>query len=188
MAVSNAVSRTEAIADAASGLDTKPDADILAALLDGQRRAVDAVAAAIPALSRAAQLGDHFRLAQNAGNARQRLQVIRACTLRCQQQEYQVNRFVIQRFEIHRGFQPREHAGDAGQGLELAVRYGNAVADTGGTQFLALHDRIENVAFVQAGDFGCLFGNFIAMFICANLKANFAARMLAMISRPDISD
>lgn len=57
MAVSNAVPRTEAIADAATGLDTKPDADILAALLDGQRRAIDAVAAAIPALSQAAQLG-----------------------------------------------------------------------------------------------------------------------------------
>ncbi|RYE11322.1 MAG: N-acetylmuramic acid 6-phosphate etherase [Hyphomicrobiales bacterium] len=57
MAVSQALPRTEAVAEAARGLDIKPDADILAALLDGQRRAVDSVAAAIPALSQAAQLG-----------------------------------------------------------------------------------------------------------------------------------
>lgn len=57
MAVSNALPRTEAQVAAASGLDTKPDADILTALLDGQRRAIESVAAAIPALSRAAQLG-----------------------------------------------------------------------------------------------------------------------------------
>lgn len=57
MAVSNALPRTEAVADAARGLDTKSDADVLHALLDGQRRAIESVAAAIPALSRAAQLG-----------------------------------------------------------------------------------------------------------------------------------
>lgn len=57
MAVSNALPRTEAVAAAAAGLDTKSDADVLTALLDGQRRAVESVAAAIPDLARAAQLG-----------------------------------------------------------------------------------------------------------------------------------
>jgi N-acetylmuramic acid 6-phosphate etherase len=57
MAVSNALPRTEAVVDAAIGLDTRTDAEVLQTLLDGQRRAVDSVAAAIPALSRAAAAG-----------------------------------------------------------------------------------------------------------------------------------
>lgn len=57
MAVSNVLPRTEAIVETALGLDTKPDAEVLGALLDGQRRAIESVAAAIPALSRAARLG-----------------------------------------------------------------------------------------------------------------------------------
>lgn len=38
------------------GLDTWPDLDILRALLDGQKRALDSVAAALPALAKAADL------------------------------------------------------------------------------------------------------------------------------------
>lgn len=57
LAAANPLPRTEAVADAARGLDTKSNADVLHALLDGQRRAVESVAAAIPALSQAAQLG-----------------------------------------------------------------------------------------------------------------------------------
>lgn len=52
-----ALPRTEAMADTALGLDTKPDADILAALLAGQKKAIDSVTSAIPALARAARLG-----------------------------------------------------------------------------------------------------------------------------------
>jgi N-acetylmuramic acid 6-phosphate etherase len=52
-----ALPRTEAIVESAIGLDTKPDTEVLEVLLDGQRRAVECVAAAIPALARAAQLG-----------------------------------------------------------------------------------------------------------------------------------
>jgi N-acetylmuramic acid 6-phosphate etherase len=57
MAVTKALPRTEAIVDVAVGLDTKSDADVLGALLDGQRRAIESVATAIPALSRAAEVG-----------------------------------------------------------------------------------------------------------------------------------
>ena len=57
MAMNNALPRTEAVVEAAHGLDTKSDGEILRTLVDGQRRAIEAVAAAIPALSRAAQLG-----------------------------------------------------------------------------------------------------------------------------------
>ncbi len=57
MVLSNALPRTEAVVEAAIGIDIKSDAEILEILLDGQRRAIDSVAAALPALSRAAQLG-----------------------------------------------------------------------------------------------------------------------------------
>jgi N-acetylmuramic acid 6-phosphate etherase len=48
---------TEGMDASAVGLDMRSDAEVLGALLDGQRRAVECVAAAMPALSRAAQLG-----------------------------------------------------------------------------------------------------------------------------------
>ena len=57
MTLSSALPRTEAIVEAAIGLDTKTDAEVLEALLDGQRRAIESVSAAIPDLSRAAELG-----------------------------------------------------------------------------------------------------------------------------------
>ncbi|MBI4922839.1 MAG: N-acetylmuramic acid 6-phosphate etherase [Devosia nanyangense] len=57
MPLSNAVPKTETRDDGSVGLDTWGDEAILAAILDGQRRAIESVAAAIPALSRAARLG-----------------------------------------------------------------------------------------------------------------------------------
>lgn len=47
---------TELADDRYSGLDTWPDAAILGALIDGQRRAVDAVTSALPAIAEAAEL------------------------------------------------------------------------------------------------------------------------------------
>jgi N-acetylmuramic acid 6-phosphate etherase len=57
MSVTAMLPKTEAIHDRARGLDTQTDAQILQSLLGGQQRAVDSVAAAIPALSQAAALG-----------------------------------------------------------------------------------------------------------------------------------
>lgn len=57
MPLSNAVPKTEAVVDGSVGLDTWGDEAILTTLLDGHRRAVESVAAAIPALSLAAELG-----------------------------------------------------------------------------------------------------------------------------------
>ncbi len=55
-------------------------------------------------------------------------------------------------------FQPRENAGDCLNGFQLPVRDGDAIADACGTQLLALHDRIENIALRQIGDFSRFFG------------------------------
>lgn len=57
MAPTSGFPRTEAVASSALGIDKKPDIEVLGAILDGQRRAVDAVEAAIPALARGAALG-----------------------------------------------------------------------------------------------------------------------------------
>lgn len=57
MAAAAVLPRTEALHSASVGLDIRSDGEILEALLNGQRRAVESVAAAIPALSRAARLG-----------------------------------------------------------------------------------------------------------------------------------
>lgn len=51
-----ALPRTEVIDRGSVGLDTWTDAQVLSTLLDGQRRAVECVAAAIPALSKAAHV------------------------------------------------------------------------------------------------------------------------------------
>ena len=57
MSLAQPMPRTEAVHERAHGLDIRADAEILQTLLVGQRRAVDSVAAAIPQLSRAAELG-----------------------------------------------------------------------------------------------------------------------------------
>ena len=55
--MNGAPARTETIHAAAVGLDTRSDSEILGAILDGQRRAIDSVASAVPRLSEAARLG-----------------------------------------------------------------------------------------------------------------------------------
>ena len=58
----------------------------------------------------------------------------------------------VERLEIDRPLQPREHAEDALAFGELAVRDGDAVADAGRAQPLALQHRVEDFARRQARD------------------------------------
>ena len=53
--------------------------------------------------------------------------------------------------EVDRRLKPREDACSSQAG-ELAVRDGDAVADAGGAQPLALQQHVEDRAFVHAGD------------------------------------
>jgi hypothetical protein len=64
-------------------------------------------------IRRRPQLGNADRIAQNAGDARQGLQMIGAGTFRRQQQKHDVDRLVVERLEIDRFVQPRENAGNA---------------------------------------------------------------------------
>ena len=83
---------------------------------------------------------------------RQRLEVIGAGAFGRKQQEHQIDRLVVQRLEIDRRIEPREDAGDALHAGELAVRNGDAVADPGRAQTLALQDRVEDFPLGDAGD------------------------------------
>jgi hypothetical protein len=72
--------------------------------------------------------------------------------------KYEIDRLIVQRLEIDRRFQSREDASDALHAGQLAVRNGDAVADTGGSQLFALQDRLENVALGNTRDSGCALG------------------------------
>jgi len=98
----------------------------------------------------AAQLFAHGLVAQQARDTRQRLQVIGAGRFRGQQQEDQIHRMFVDSIEIDGLFQAREHAIEAFEVRQLAVRNGNAVADTRGAETLAFQQRFLLVALRPA--------------------------------------
>ena len=93
-------------------------------------------------------------VAQQARNARQRLQVVGARGFRRQQQENQIDRLAVERLEIDRLVQPREQAEQPTELRQLAVRNGDAIADAGRAELLALQQHFEDRALVLAGQFG----------------------------------
>lgn len=80
-------------------------------------------------------------------NSGQGLEVIRAGTLGREQQENQIDRLVVQCFEIDRRFKTCENTGDLMNAVELAMRNGDAVAHTGGAELFTLEDDVENFPF-----------------------------------------
>ena len=52
-------------------------------------------------IARAAQLGHHVGFAQDAGNPRQGFQMIGTGGFRCQKQEDQIDRLVVECFEVN---------------------------------------------------------------------------------------
>ena len=101
------------------------------------------------------------RIAQQARHARQRLEVIGAGGFRRQQQKNQIDRLAVERLEIDRPLQPREQPEQAAELRQLAVRNGDAVADRGGAELLALQQDFQNRALVLAGEFGRARGEFL---------------------------
>ena len=75
--------------------------------------------------------------------------MIRTRPFRRQEQKHQIDRLVVQRLEIDRRFQAGEDTGDALHAGELAMRNGDAVADTGRAQPLTLQDGVEQAAEVE---------------------------------------
>ena len=80
--------------------------------------------------------------------------MIGAGVLGRQQQEDQVDGLVIEGLEVDRLIQPREHGHDLVQRRYAPMRNGDAAADAGGAQPLALQQRIQDVARVEPGELG----------------------------------
>ncbi len=78
-----------------------------------------------------------------------------------QQQENQINRLIVQRFEIDRRFKTCENTGDLLDAVELAMGNGNAVPHTGGTELFTLEDDVEHFPFRDSGNSGCLCGQLL---------------------------
>src|SRR5918995_2642818 len=88
-------------------------------------------------------------IAQQAGDAGERLEAVGVGRVRSEQQENQVARLIIEGLEVDRLIEPGEQADQA---LELGhpgVRDGNAVTDPGGAETLALHQRLEQALRVE---------------------------------------
>ena len=106
-----------------------------------------------PSASRAcAHAVEGAGLAQDAGDAGQRLEVVGAGALRREQQEEQVDRLAVEGLEVDRLVEAREQAEQAVELRQLAVRDGDAVADAGRAEALALQQRLEDRALVEAGE------------------------------------
>src|SRR5262249_29370176 len=104
---------------------------------------------------------DGGRLAQQAGYARQGLQVIGASVLGRQQQEDQVDRLAGEGFELDGVLQSGEDADDSGQRRQAAVGNGNAAPDAGRAELLALQQRVEDGSRLHTRQGGGPLGNLL---------------------------
>ena len=89
-------------------------------------------------------------VAQEASAHRQRLEVVRSRRFRGDQHENEIDGETVRGFEIDRALEPGEDAENLLAFGELAVRNGDAVADPGRAEPLALQDRVEDLARRQA--------------------------------------
>ena len=95
---------------------------------------------------RCPQFVRNLPVAEQPGDSGKSLQMIGACTFRCEQKEDKINRLVVQSIEIDRLDKAREDASDRVNGSQLAMGDRYSVADTRGTQFLPLQDRVEDLS------------------------------------------
>ena len=77
--------------------------------------------------------------------------MISTCAFRSEQQEHQIDGLAVHRLEIDRAIEPSKQPEQLFKLGKLAVRDGNAIADGGGSQLLALQQDFEDRAFVLAG-------------------------------------
>ena len=89
-------------------------------------------------------------LRKQAGAHRQRLEMVGSRRFRGDQHENEIDGESVRCLEIDRALEPREDAENLLALGELAMRNGDAVADPGRAEPLALQDRIEDLARRQA--------------------------------------
>src|SRR5271165_4999788 len=118
-------------------------------------------------IARRAQLRCDRRIAQEPRAHRQRLQVIRARRLRGYQHEDEVDRQPVRRLEVYGALEAGEDAENLFALGELAMGYGDAVADAGGSKALALQQRIEDFARRKPRNERCAFAHFLQRLLLA---------------------
>ena len=94
---------------------------------------------------------DDLGIAQQSRDARERLEMVGARALRRKQEENQIDRLVVERFEIDRPVEAREQTEQLVELGQLAMRNGNAIADAGRAQLLTLQQDLEDLALALAG-------------------------------------
>src|SRR5271170_5378079 len=118
-------------------------------------------------VTRGAKLGGEVGIAQFASDRRKRLQMVGARGFRRDQQKDQIDRQPVQRLEVDRPLEPREHAENAPALSEFAVRNRDAVADARRSEALALQDRIEDFARRQPGNLRGAIAQFLQRLLLA---------------------
>ena len=83
------------------------------------------------------------------------------------QHENEIDRQAVRGLEIDRPVEPGEDPEDVRAFGELAVRDGDAVADPGRAEALALQERIEDLARRKAGDLGRALAHFLQRLLLA---------------------
>jgi len=124
-----------------------------------------------------AQLSRDLRIAQQTGDARQRLEMIGAGRFGREQKKNQIDRLTIERFKIDRPFEPREQSKQTSELRQLAVRNGDAVADAGRAELLALQKDFQNRTFALTRELGRARGEFLDRFF---LPLTLSAGMIAV--------
>ena len=93
--------------------------------------------------------------------------MIAAGVFRGQEQENQIDRLVIERIELDRLIQAREHADDLLERSGLDVRYGDATAEPGRAKPFTLKQRVEQFALLKAGEFRGALAEFLQRLLLA---------------------
>ena len=106
-----------------------------------------------------------------ARNACQRLEVISARCFRREQQEDEVNRLVVERFEIDRARQPCEEPKESAEFRKLAMWNGHATTDAGRAELFALKQDFQNFFFALSRQLSCARGQFLdRLLLAVNLQ------------------
>src|SRR5262249_10647609 len=88
------------------------------------------------------------------GHAGERLEMVGTGGLGREQQKDQIDRLAVERLELDRPIEPGEQPEQPFELRQLAMRDGDAVADAGGAELLALLQDLEDLALALAGELG----------------------------------
>jgi len=87
---------------------------------------------------------EHARLAENAGNLRERLQVIGPCPFGREEQKGDIHRLAVEGVEIHRAVESGEQPEEPIESGQLAVGNRHPITDAGRSEPLALEKGVED--------------------------------------------